>query len=81
MQITKLGQVIVRNGTKREMCWSCDFNGRSVRIRIHPNGLVCFDNAALSTKCWVMQPEQRPRLRHHLANMLIAERQYISWGL
>jgi hypothetical protein len=80
MQITPLGQVIVRNTTKRKMCWSCSFGRRWVDITIHPNGLVCFDNAKLSTKIWALQPEQRARLRSHLANMLVAERQYSSWG-
>lgn len=74
MQITNLGQIIVRNNTGKKIGWGCAFGHRWVSITIHANGVVCFDNAELSTKLWVMHPRQRKELRSHLASMLVAER-------
>ena len=74
MRITTMGQIVVKNTTRRKISWGCGFGTRWVGITIHPNGVVCFDQACLSTKLWIMHPAQRRQLRSHLASMLVAER-------
>lgn len=80
MKVTKMGQIIVKNTTGNLIGWCCKFGKRWVSITIHPNGVVCFDNASLSTKLWVMNEARRPLLREHLSDMLRAERSYKQCG-
>lgn len=85
MQITKMGQIIVKNTTGHDMGWCCRFGKRWISINVAENGAVTFGDsvhgAPLSTINWVMHPDRRAMLREHLSDMLRAERQLKRMGI